>query len=71
MNGKNGESAEAMAEAGGAVCGDPGCEVCVPPSTRCETCGALIWGQPVPYCSTECAGAGAGAGADDGTGQRD
>ena len=36
-------------------CGDPTCEVCVPPSSACETCGALTWGLTVPYCSSECA----------------
>lgn len=42
-------------------CGDPTCEVCVPPSIRCENCGALSWGEPVPYCSVECAEADAAA----------
>ena len=35
-------------------CGDANCEVCVPPGSACEVCGALVYGLPAPYCSMEC-----------------
>ena len=55
MNGMENESSASNPSTGEPPCGDPTCEVCVPPSSRCETCGALIWGRPVPFCSIECA----------------
>ena len=55
MNGMENESSASNASTGEPPCGDPTCEVCVPPVSRCETCGALIWGCPVPFCSIECA----------------
>lgn len=36
-------------------CGDPTCDTCHPPRTRCEACGALHSEAEVPFCSLACA----------------
>lgn len=42
-------------------CGDPTCDACRPPRSRCRTCGALHADGSVPYCSLACAAADGGA----------